>query len=57
MAPTPPITGAPELVKLLTEDVENLTGGKLVLEPDPVKAVDGIEQHTMAKKKALGLTA
>jgi len=57
VAPTPPITGAPELVKLLTEDVENLTGGKLVLEPDPVKAVDGIEQHTMAKKKALGLTA
>ena len=57
VAPTPPITGAPELVNLLTKDIEKLTGGKLVIEPDPVKAVDGIEKHIIAKRKALGLSA
>jgi len=56
VAPTPPITGALELVKLLTEDVEGLTGGKLVFEPDPLKAVDGVEKHINAKRKTLGLT-
>jgi carbon-monoxide dehydrogenase catalytic subunit len=55
VAPTPPITGAPELVKLLTNDVEGLTGGKLAVESDPLKAVDGIEQHINSKRKALGL--
>lgn len=28
LSPTPFVTGAPKLVKLLTEDVEGLTGGK-----------------------------
>jgi carbon-monoxide dehydrogenase catalytic subunit len=56
VAPTPPITGAPELVKLLTNDVESLTGGKFVFEPDPLKAVDGIEKHIIAKRKVLGLS-
>jgi carbon-monoxide dehydrogenase catalytic subunit len=56
VAPTPPITGASELVRLLTEDVEGLTGGKLVFEPDPLKAVDGIEKHIIAKRKSLGLS-
>lgn len=55
VSPVLPITGAPDLVKLLTEDVEHLTGGKLVLEPDPMKAVDGIEKHILEKRKALGL--
>jgi len=56
VAPVPPITGAPELVKLLTENVETLTGGKLAFEPDPVRAVDGIEAHIMKKREALGLS-
>jgi len=57
VSPVIPITGAPELVKLLTEDIEKITGGKLALEPDPVKAVDGIEAHIVKKRKALGLSA
>lgn len=56
VAPVLPITGATDLVKFLTEDVESLTGGKLAMENDPVKAVDGIEMHIMKKRKALGLS-
>lgn len=55
VSPVPPITGAPELVKLLTEDVESLTGGKLAVETDPVQAVTGIEKHILKKRMALGL--
>ena len=55
LSPTPPITGGPNLVKLLTEDLESITGGKLVWEDDPVKAVDGIEQHILEKRKKLGI--
>lgn len=55
VSPVPPVTGAPELVKLLTEDIEGITGGKLAVETDPVKAVDGIEAHIMAKRKKLGI--
>jgi len=55
VSPVPPVTGAPGLVKLLTEDVEGLLGGKLAVEGDPVAAVDGIEAHILAKRKALGI--
>lgn len=53
--PIPTITGAPNLVKLLTEDLKGLTGGVLSVEPDPVKAVDGIAAHIEAKRKELGI--
>jgi carbon-monoxide dehydrogenase catalytic subunit len=53
--PVPPVTGAPNLVKLLTEDIKNVTGGLLNVEPDAVKAADGIHQHIEAKRKGLGL--
>ncbi len=55
VAPLPPVTGAPELVKLLTEDVERLTGGKLAPECDPIEAVDWIEKHIMKRRKELGI--
>jgi hydroxylamine reductase (hybrid-cluster protein) len=29
LTPTPFLTGTPQLVKLITEDVEGLTGGKI----------------------------
>ncbi|EAX47781.1 carbon-monoxide dehydrogenase, catalytic subunit [Thermosinus carboxydivorans Nor1] len=56
LAPPPSITGAPRLVKLLTEDVEGLTGGKVAVTDDPVEAANGIETHIMKKRKALGLS-
>ncbi|NLK29424.1 MAG: anaerobic carbon-monoxide dehydrogenase catalytic subunit [Clostridiales bacterium] len=55
LSPTPFITGAPNLVKLLTEDVENLTGGKVALGDDPVEAASGIEAHILKKRKKMGL--
>ncbi len=55
LSPTPFITGAPKLVKLLTEDIEELTGGKVALGDDPIQVAMGIEAHIMKKRKKLGL--
>lgn len=55
LSPTPFITGAPQLVKLLTEDVEGLTGGKVALGDDPKEVADAIEAHIISKRKGLGL--
>jgi carbon-monoxide dehydrogenase catalytic subunit len=51
----PPVTGSPLVTKTLTEDIENLTGGKLLVDPDPVSAANKIEEHIMSKRAALGL--
>lgn len=56
LSPTPFITGAPKLVKLLTEDVETLTGGKVALGDDPVQVAKDIEAHILKKRKELGLS-
>ena len=57
VAPLPPVAGAPRLVKLLTEDLEGITGGKIAVETDMVDAANGIEAHIMKKRSALGLPA
>lgn len=51
--PVPPVTGAPNLVKLLTEDCRDVTGGTLHIETDAVDAVDGILAHIEAKRAKL----
>lgn len=56
LSPTPFITGAERLVKLLTEDVEGLTGGKIALGDDPVQVAKDIEAHIISKRKKLGLS-
>ncbi len=53
--PVPTVTGGPDLVKLLTEDCRDVTGGVLRVENDAVKAADGIEQHIMEKRQKLGI--
>lgn len=55
LSPVPFVTGAPKLVKLLTEDLEGLTGGKLALSDDPVEAAEGILAHINSKRQKLGL--
>ncbi|MFW6144819.1 MAG: anaerobic carbon-monoxide dehydrogenase catalytic subunit, partial [Candidatus Natronoplasma sp.] len=55
VSPTPPVTGSENVVKLLTEDVENLTGGKLAVGDDPEVIADGIEQHIEKKREELGI--
>jgi carbon-monoxide dehydrogenase catalytic subunit len=51
LSPTPFITGAPQLVKLLTEDVEGLTGGKVTVGDDPVQVANDLEAHIMMRRK------
>jgi len=53
--PVPTVTGAPGLVKLLTQDLPAVTGGVLSVETDPVKAADGILAHIEANRKGLGI--
>ena len=53
--PVPTVTGAPNLVKLLTMDLPSVTGGILNVETDAVKAVDGILAHIEAKRKKLAI--
>ena len=53
--PVPTITGAPRLMKLLTEDCPAVTGGILNVETDAVRAVEAIAAHIEAKRKGLGI--
>ena len=55
LSPAPPVLGSPTVTKILTQDVESLTGGKVFVELDPVKTADAIEEHICKKRKALGL--
>ncbi|MDF2544279.1 MAG: carbon-monoxide dehydrogenase, catalytic subunit [Herbinix sp.] len=55
LSPTPFITGAPKLVKLVTEDVEGITGGKVALGDDPVQVAKEIEAHILNKRLKMGL--
>ena len=53
--PVPTVTGGPNLVKLLTSDLKNITGGTLHLEKDAKEAVDNILKHIEANRKKLGI--
>ena len=53
--PVPTVTAAPNLVKLLTDDMKGLTGGQMSVEKDAVKAAEGILAHIEGKRKKLGL--
>ncbi|MFZ7102388.1 MAG: anaerobic carbon-monoxide dehydrogenase catalytic subunit [Peptococcaceae bacterium] len=55
LSPVPPVTGGPELAKLLTQDLEGLTGGKVALGDDPAEIAQAIEEHINKKRKALGI--
>ena len=55
LSPTPFMTGAPQLVQLLTEKAEDVTGGKIALGDDPKEVADNIEAHIIKKRKGLGL--
>lgn len=55
VAPLPHVTGSPLVTKILTQDAEALVGGKVCVELDPVKAAEQMENHILAKRKALGI--
>lgn len=53
--PVPTVTGAPNLVRLLTQDCSQVTGGQLNVEKDPVMAVEAMLAHIETKRKKLGI--
>ncbi len=55
IAPSPRILGSPVAVKVLTQDMEKLTGGKAYVELDPEKAANGLMSHIAQKRAALGI--
>jgi carbon-monoxide dehydrogenase catalytic subunit len=54
--PVPTVTGAPNLVKLLTQDCPEITGGILNVETDPAGAVEQMLNHIESKRQQLGLS-
>ncbi|NHJ24879.1 MAG: anaerobic carbon-monoxide dehydrogenase catalytic subunit [Candidatus Lokiarchaeota archaeon] len=53
--PVPTVTGGPNLIKLLTVDCKDVTGGILHVETDPSVAVDAMLDHIEANRKKLGI--
>lgn len=53
--PVPTITGGPNLVRLLTEDCREVTGGVMNVETDAAKAVHGMLAHIESKRSKLGI--
>jgi len=55
IAPSPRILGSSLATKVLTQDLEKLTGGKAYVELDPIKAAAGMMDHIAQKRAALGI--
>ena len=53
--PVPTVTGGPDLVKLLTVDCKDVTGGILHVETDAIAAVNAMMEHIEANRKKLGI--
>ncbi|MGM0470560.1 MAG: anaerobic carbon-monoxide dehydrogenase catalytic subunit [Promethearchaeati archaeon] len=53
--PVPTMTGGPDLMKLLTEDLKTITGAQLHVETDTKKAVGNILNHIEEKRRKLGI--
>jgi len=53
VSPEPMIRGSELVTKYLTEDMVNVTGGRMLLEDDPVKAADAIEAHIIDRRKVI----
>ena len=50
-----PITGAPNLTRYITDEIEKDFGGKWAFEKDPIKAAGMMIKHIEAKRDALGI--
>lgn len=53
--PVPTVTGGPDLVKLLTEDCKDVTGGILHVETDVIQAVNSMLDYIEINRKKLGI--
>ncbi len=57
LGPMPPVTGSMNIVKLLTEGLEDVVGATFAVEPDPEQAALLIRRRIESKRTALGLSA
>ena len=55
LGPMPPVTGSMNIVKLLTQGLEEVVGATFAVEPDPEKASQVLIGHIEKKRNALGL--
>ena len=55
LGPMPPVTGSMNIVKLLTDGLNDAVGASFAVEPDPEKAAVLIRTHIEGKRKTLGL--
>lgn len=55
VSPAPPAAGSEQIIKLLTEDVEGLVGGKIALGDEAPGVVDAMVEHIDRKRAALGI--
>ena len=53
----PPVTGSMNVVKLLTEGLNDVVGATFAVEPDPEKAAILIRRHIEGKRQKLGLSS
>ncbi len=53
----PPVFGSPNVVKLLTEGLNDVFGATFAVEPDPNRAAVLIQRHIEGKRAGLGLEA
>lgn len=53
----PPVFGSPNVVKLLTEGLEDVFGATFAVEPDPNRAAALIRRHIERKRSGLGIPA
>ena len=53
--PIPPVTGSKLVTQVLTKDLENITGGKVVIGTTTEGAAEVIIQRIKKKRKGLGL--
>jgi carbon-monoxide dehydrogenase catalytic subunit len=56
LGPMPPIAGSMNVVKMVTEGLNEAVGASLAVEPDPEKAAILIRQHIEKKREGLGLS-
>jgi carbon-monoxide dehydrogenase catalytic subunit len=57
LGPMPPITGSMNVVKLLTDGLNDVVGATFAVEPDPEKAAVLIRRHIESKREKLGLSS
>lgn len=55
IGPVPPVTGSELVTTILTKEMENLTGGRVLVNENPKEAVAEMVAHIEAKRRHLGI--